>query len=88
MKWQSGGILHGLALVGPGAGVPVLYRNVDNKESTSQICGLGGNPTPALPAEVTLTIGNDRPFTATVLTAAVKEHILGTDLLAARTVET
>lgn len=68
-------MLHVLALVGPGAGVTVLHRNVNSKESASQICGLGGNPSPALQAEVTLTIGNDHPFTTTVLAAAIKEYI-------------
>ncbi|KAK4807171.1 hypothetical protein QYF61_024291 [Mycteria americana] len=87
--WWSGGILHVLALVDTGAEVTVLHSNINNKEATSQICGLGGNLTPALQAKVTLTIGNAMPFTTTtVLIAPIKEYSLGIDVLAGRTVET
>lgn len=76
-----------LALVDTGAEVTVLHSNINNKEATLQICGLGGNLTPALQAKVTLTIGNATPFTTTALIAPVKEYILGTDVLAGQTVE-
>jgi len=73
-----------LALVDTGAEVTVLRNNI-NKEATLQICGLGGNPTPA---KVTLTNGNTTLFTMMVLIAAIKECILGMDVLAGQTVET
>lgn len=63
IKWCSGGILHVLALVDTGGEVTVLQSNINNKEATSQICRLGGNPTPALQAKITLTMGNATPFT-------------------------
>lgn len=77
-----------LARVDTGAEVTLLHSNINNKEATSQSCGLGGNPTPALRAKVTLTIGNATPFTTMVLIAPIKASIWGIDVLAGRTVET
>jgi len=72
--------------VDTGTEVTILHSNT--KDDTSQICELGGNPAPALPAKVTLTIGNATTFTMIVLIAPVKKCILDIDTLAGRTVET
>lgn len=88
IKRHSGGILHVLALVDTGGEVTVLQSKINNKEATSQICGLGGNPTPALQAKITLTMGNATPFTMVVLIAPVKEYISCIDVLVGQTVET
>lgn len=47
-----------------------------------------GKSHPAPLPEVTLTTGNTTPFATMVLNAPVKEHVLGMDVLAGRTVET
>lgn len=76
-----------LALVDTGGEVTVLQSNINNKEATSQICRLGGNPTPALQARITLTMGNATPFTMMVLIAPIKEYILCIDVLVGQRVE-
>jgi len=62
-----------------------LGKQVPNEQKLS--VALGKSQPAPLP-EVTLTTGNTAPFAMMLLTAPVKEYVLGTDVLAGQTVET